>query len=251
MATTCTTKPGLTVRPGPFGATAEWRLFAGPERRAPRSGDEQSRRIAAWLELQFWWRFAFQAAADPAAPTVPFLCVKLIAEPARLWLWLVHGRALFARREVLRAATAELPDEREALTLALDLQRDLPRRPEPPLALALASFARQSARLAALMNDAAAAAGAMPVRLAGIEAGPPPLADWRALVAPSRAEERFLVVAGDPARAEDLARLGVAGAGPPPALHAPPLLVRPAERPRAGEAASGAVRRDRPGLRSR
>src|SRR3954453_18688180 len=86
---------GLTVRPGPFGATAEWRLFAGPERRAAQSQDEQSRRIAAWLELQFWWRFAFQAGTDPAAPTVPFLCVKLIAEPARLWLWLVHGRALF------------------------------------------------------------------------------------------------------------------------------------------------------------
>src|SRR6478736_1441270 len=43
---------GLTVRPGPFGATREWRLFAGPERREPRSTDAQSRRIAAWLELQ-------------------------------------------------------------------------------------------------------------------------------------------------------------------------------------------------------
>jgi predicted nucleotidyltransferase len=225
---------GLAVRPGPFGATREWRRLAGPERRPVLTHDAQSRRLAAWLELQFWWRFAFEAAADSAAPTVPFLCVKLIAEPARLWLWLEHDQALFRRRDVLREASAALPQEREAYALALALQRDLPRGPRPPLAQALASLTRQSALLAGLMDRAAGAAGADPVRLIGVDAGPPVLADWRALVAPSGAGERFQVAHDDLADPAALARLGALTTGPAPALHAAPLLVRPAaERPRA------------------
>jgi hypothetical protein len=222
---------GLTVRPGPFGATREWRLLCGPERRAEATADAQSRRLAAWLELQFWWRFAFRAAADPAAPETPFLCVKLIAEPARLWLWLARGRAVFARGEVLREAIAAIPGEREAFELANELRRGLTRCPDPPLAAALASFTRQSAMLAALMNDAADAADGRAVRLAGIGSGPPPLMDWRALVAPSRTHEQFRLVDGDPGDPEALSRLGVATTGPSPALHAAPLLVRPAVEP--------------------
>jgi hypothetical protein len=218
---------GLGVRPGPFGATREWRLLAGPERRPAVALDEQALRVAAWLELQFWWRFAFQAARAPADPTVPFLCVKLIAEPARLWLWLAHGRLLFARSEVLREAAAALPQEGAAFALGLELQRDVPHRRRAPLGAALASFTRQSAGLAELMNEAAARAGADDVRLVRADGGAPPLADWRALVAPGATDERFEVVAGDPADPAVLARLGAA-AEPSPALHAAPLLVRPA-----------------------
>lgn len=222
---------GLTVRPGPFGATREWRLVAGPERRPAAAADAQSRRLAAWLELQFWWRFAFQAAARPDAPNAAFLCMKLIAEPARLWLWLAQGRALFSRRTVLREAIVSLPAEREAYELALELERALPSCPAPPLAQALASFTRQSALIAALMDDAARAAGEQPVRLVGAGAGPLPLLDWRALVAPAGSAEHFDVVDGDPADATTLARLAGTVAQPAPALHAGPLMVRPALEP--------------------
>ena len=222
---------GLTVRPGPFGATREWRLLRGPERRPAAAADAQSHRLAAWLELQFWWRFAFRAAANPTAPEVPFLCVKLIAEPARLWLWLAHGHAVFARGQVLREAMTAIPPEREAFQLATELRRGLSRRPEPPLTAALGSFARQSAALAALMDEAAQTAGTRTVRLAGAGAGPLPLMDWRALVAPTSAAEQFRLVNGDPGDPAVLAQLGGAATGPAPALHAGPLLVRPTVEP--------------------
>ena len=219
----------LTVRPGPFGATREWRLLAGPERRPSRiERDAQSRRIAAWLELQFWWRLAFQAAARPRALYVPFLCVKLIAEPARLWLWLAEGRAVFSRRDVLREVLLRLPDEGDAFRVALELERALPRRPEPPLAIALASLTRLSTRLAALIADAVEEAGTMRVRLVGAGGRPLPLVDWRALVAPAREPESFALVDGDPA---DPALWGSArgwARGVRTTLRAPGLLVRPA-----------------------
>jgi hypothetical protein len=225
---------GLTVRPGPFGPTREWRLIAGPERRhtSPLE-DAQARRLAAWLDLQFWWRFAFRAAQRPSGLDVAFLCVKLIAEPARLWLWLVHGRMLFARSEVLRAAIDELPSEREAFELALALAHDLPREPSAPLALALAAFTRQSAMLATVLDQAADSAGYEAVALAGARAGTAalPLADWRALVAPAAGPEHFVFVAGDPSDAPTLARLGRSAGAPAPALRDGPLLVRPACQP--------------------
>src|SRR3954451_7336680 len=221
---------GLTVRPGPFGATREWRLVHGPERRPHMAADAQARRLAAWLELQFWWRFAFQAAARPDAPNAAFLCVKLIAEPARLLLWLLGGRALFARRDILREAIVALPAERAAFELALELERALPRRPEPPLTAALASFTRQSALIAALMNDAAVAAGEQAVRLVGGGSQPLPLMDWRALVAPASSAECFQVLEGDPADPNALARLACS-ALPAAVRRAGPLRARPALEP--------------------
>src|SRR5205823_3559001 len=178
-------------------------------RRPPRTArDAQSRRTAAWLELQFWWRLAFQAVGNPTAPHVSFLCMKLIAEPARLWLWLANGREIFSRRDVLREALVQFPEEANAFRLALELERDLPLGPPPPLAAALASLTRQSARLAALLSHAAAEAGTMPVKLVGRPRAPLPLLDWRALVAPAREPESFTLVEGDsadPARLFDLA----------------------------------------------
>jgi hypothetical protein len=218
---------GLTVRPGPFGATREWRRLAGRERRPSGHADDgQARRLAAWLELQFWWRFAFRAALRPREPETAFLCVKLIAEPARLWLWLTENRAVFARREVLRAAGGALTQEREAFQLALELEQRLPERPRPPLAAALASLTRQSQALAALMDDAASSAGHESVRLTG--AGPSPFAllDWRALVAPA-APARFVIAAGAPADTSALARAAQAQDDPATALRSDGLLVRP------------------------
>src|SRR4051794_28510457 len=222
---------GLTVRPGPFGANREWRLVHGPERRPHMAADAQARRLAAWLELQFWWRFAFQAAARPDAPNAAFLCVKLIAEPARLLLWLLGGRALFARRDILREAIVALPAERAAFELALELERALPRRPEPPLTAALASFTRQSALIAALMNDAAVAAGEQAVRLVGGGSQLLPLMDWRGPVAPALSAERFEVLEGAPADPHALARVACTSASPAAVLRSGPLMVRPALEP--------------------
>ena len=222
---------GLTIRPGPFGATREWRRLAGPERRPVADvPDVQARRLAAWLELQFWWRFAFRAATRPRELETAFLCVKLIAEPARLWLWLAEGRAIFARRDVLRAASEALPQERDAFALALELDRALPAGPPPPLAAALASLTRQSRALAALMDEAAAAAGHDFVRLSGAGSTPFPLLDWRALVAPA-GPVRFVIGAGDPSDPAALARAALAGREPAPALKSEGLLVRPDVEP--------------------
>jgi hypothetical protein len=100
-------------RPGLYATTADWRLLRGPDRR-PRAParDSQSRRIAAWLELVYWWRWVFPACIDPAGPRTAALCLKLIAEPMRIWLWLTHGEATSTRLDALRAAIRRL-DSRE------------------------------------------------------------------------------------------------------------------------------------------
>lgn len=226
---------GLTVRPGPFGVAREWRLLAGRDRRpAAPVQDEQARRLAAWLELQFWWRFAFRAAVRPQEPETAFLCVKLIAEPARLWLWLTENRAVFARREVLHAAGDALASEREAFALALELEHRLPERPPAPLAAALASLTRQSQALASLMDDAASVAGHDTVRLAGAVRSGLPLLDWRALVAPA-GPARFVLVDGDPADPSALAHAAQAGHDPASALRRDAVLVRPTTAPAAAK----------------
>jgi hypothetical protein len=115
--------------------------------------------------------------------------------------------------------------------LALELERALPSCPEPPLGAALASLTRQSTLIAVLMDDAARAAGERTVRLVGAEARPFPLLDWRALVAPAPAAERFDVVDGHPADAGALARLTLTAEEPAPVLHAGPLMVRPTLEP--------------------
>jgi hypothetical protein len=96
---------------------------------------------------------------------------------------------------------------------------------------ALASFTRQSALIADLMDGAARAAGRQAVNLVGAGPEPFPLMDWRALVAPAASAERFQVVDEDPADAHALARLSCATADPAQALHAAPLIVRPALEP--------------------
>ena len=79
-------------RPGLYGLTADWRLFAGPDRRPPVDvPDAELRRVAAWLELAYWWRWVPSVCVDPSGPRAASLCVKLVAEPARIWLWLAHG----------------------------------------------------------------------------------------------------------------------------------------------------------------
>ncbi len=230
----------LAVRPGPFGATVEWRLIAGRDRRpVARPRDPQYHRLVAWLELQFWWRQAFSACLRPDALHVPFLCVKLVAEPARLWLWLVEGERLFGRRAVLRRALARLPEEEPALRMALELERRLGRRPSPPLAEALGALSRLTARLAVRMGSDVASAGSTAVELEWEGSrpadGPPgralilPLVDWRACVAPERPDATLVVEDEDARDPQVVARLAAEADGTcQPAIMLEDLLVLPA-----------------------
>jgi hypothetical protein len=243
---------GLRMRPGLFGAMGDWRHVAGGDvvDIATRSQDPDQRRIAAWLELQRWWREAMFACAHPGGPRLPYLCVKLVAEPARIWLWLVHGEKVERRRDVLERALRLLPDEEEAITAALRLHHALPRSPEAPLAEMLPAFVRLSARLADRLEHELADVGATEVRLdwggeeelvlgpgardrlLGLTGEAPrllPLADWRARVWPVFPDHALAPAALDPA---DPAALGAAALaagdwGPYAALRRDGLLVLP------------------------
>ena len=228
---------GLLVRPG-LWPTQEWRLVSGRDYRPGNvASDPQHRRLAAWLELQFWWRFAFTACLEPASPHAPFMCVKLVAEPARIWLWLTRGEQLFPRRSVFERALECIPEEEAAIRLALRLHDTMARSPEPPLAEVLPCFVRLSSRIAAHLAEEIASEGATGVRLVGgetelvapAEAGASllPLLDWRARVNPGVPDETFVLGSGDPADPAVLAAAaGDAGEGPYVALQADGLLVQ-------------------------
>ncbi len=60
--------------------------------------------LAAWLELQWWWRLCFDACVNPRRRHVPYLCLKLITQSARVRLWLEHGEIVFGHTAVLAAS---------------------------------------------------------------------------------------------------------------------------------------------------
>lgn len=246
-----TWRPRLQERPGLYGPLYDWRLLAGPERR-PRQRDWEpaERSIAAWLELQFWWRQAFRACVDPSGPRKPYLCVKLVAEPARILLWLVHGERIVRRKDVLERALRLMPEEEAGLRMALATLGRLPDIVEAPLEDALRSLVRQSRRVAELLARETADVGVTAVRLVGTDGELPlppgadgglrsllhdgaepqllPLTDWRARAVPSPFEpdESFAVLSGDPAEPRTLRAAAAAGsAGPYPALRSGGLLV--------------------------
>lgn len=247
----------MLERPGLYTATGDWRLIRGSDRR-PREGprDAQSRRVAAWLELCSWWQRVFPVCADPTGPRTASLCVKLVSEPARIWLWLAHDERGAGREEVLMRALRRLPEDEQALRHALLLLRALPGSPDPPLAEVLPVLLRLSTRIAGLITAETAAEGTTEVRLGG--AGPAelilahgrwrpvqslagereprmlPLCDWRSLTCPPLPDECFAPLAGEPG---DPAVLGAATIsqpqGPYPALRADGLMILPAAHARA------------------
>jgi hypothetical protein len=215
---------GLQTQPSLYGARDEWRSLGGRDRLPPMGQDDpQTRRVAAWLHLQYWWRYAFLACSEPNRDYVPLLCVKLIAEPVRLWLWVEGAEQVATREAALQRGLSELPEEREVLQLGLDLLKALPSSPTPPLPEVIAGLLRHTERLAAQMSAAAEAAGSVDVRLTGCEelAVAPdtvsrmhalhahaeygqllPLADWRARAVPSVPDEAIMLIhanAVDPA----------------------------------------------------
>jgi hypothetical protein len=234
----------LLVRPGLYGALWDWRGLAGRPRLPDQPAlDAQDRRIAGWLELQFWWRYAFGLGIDPTAPRAAYLCVKLVSEPARIWLWLVHGERVEGRAETLRRALEVLPDEEEALRAALALHSLLDRSPPAPVSETLPTLVRLSSRLARRLAADVEPAGATEVRLAwggqdelivpggaGREHSLLPLADWRALARPLPLDESFALLPLDPASPADLGATAGAHSVPYPALRAGELLVMPTTR---------------------
>ena len=246
---------GLQDRPGLYPPRKEWRRLAGPEQRPHDSPlNEQERRVVAWLELQYWWRYVFKAAADPGARHVPYLCVKFLAEPVRILAWLQRGERIATRVEALRRGLHEIPEEKESFRLGIELDRALPRSPEPPLGEVIPAFTRLSRKIAAHLSAAAETAGYSEVRLLwggdrelaldpesrnrlkGLEEtnGPVallPLADWRARVAPEVPDEAFTVLDGDATRPEVLAAAAhVSHAGVFPVFRTDGLLLLPTLR---------------------
>jgi predicted nucleotidyltransferase len=242
----------LRGRPGVTGPAGDWRLIAGPERRPPQPPiDRQRQRIGAWLELQFWWRSAFHACANAERPWAAHTCVKMVAEPARIWLELEGEPPPLSREGVLRAAGTRLPEEEETFSRALELIRELPRSPRPPLSESLGYLARLSSRIAERISDEIKDEGQVEVRLRGrqgdaltlsaaavsleapLNAGALiPLADWRAVAVPSLPDEALAVIEGN---ADDprllAAAAGAAPAGVQPALRAGGLLLLPVSDP--------------------
>jgi hypothetical protein len=242
----------MLERPGLYEATSDWRLLSGPDRR-PRepARDPQNRRIAAWLELLFWWQWAFLVCIDPRRPDGAHLCMKLIAEPAGIWLWLAHGERASGRDDTLHHALRRLPEEEEALRRGLALRRSLPDLPEPPLDQVMPVLVRLSARIAALIGTQVEDEGATGVRLAGadpaelIPAHAPwrpidslpgghaprqlPLCDWRSLAVPDRPDRTFAPLPGDPGDPAVLAAAGLSRQpGPQPTLESNGIMAFPA-----------------------
>jgi hypothetical protein len=247
-------KLSLRLRPGLYGPTADWRLVAGPDRR-PRDlrRDREDELVAAWLELQFWWQHALLACSRQPGPWPhhAYLCVKLVAEPARTWLWLANGELVQSRREALQRAIRALPEEEAILRLALALHDSLARSPAPPLARALEGLIALTARIARLIAGELERYGTTDVVLGGAGAEllvstetvegmralsslgsdcrVVPLVDWRARVVPSQPDQAVALIAagaGDPDTIGAAARLERPGLAP--ALLAGDLLILPA-----------------------
>ena len=236
----------LLERPGLHGEISGWRLIGGPERRPPQPPrGAQLRREAAWLELGFWWRFMFPWCGRGDSPRTADVAVKLLAECARIWLWVAHGERAPSRAEALRLGASELPGEEAALRHALELQPRLQLRPDPALALMLPAALRISRRIAERLAEEVGD-GSMTVRLRGTNAEdlivphhapsaggqlarPLPLADWRAVVAPVGPLDPCFVPlegeAGDPAAIASAT--AAYPSGPHPALRAEGVMLMP------------------------
>jgi hypothetical protein len=243
--------PDVALRAGLGLPPTAWKLLAGEDRvpRAFRTGAHEPR-IAAWLELQHWWRHAFGVCLQPGLHA-PYLCAKLATEPARIWIWLRHGELVADRRQALERAMDELPDERETFSRALALLDGLHRLPDPPVTEMLAALVRLSCLIERYLASGAAAAGATEVALlwggeeelalpagaregleAALGAKPTllPLADWRALAHPGLEPDAAIAPSpGSPADPSTVAAMALlADQGPYPALSAGRLLVLPA-----------------------
>jgi hypothetical protein len=208
-----------------------WRLLLGRDLRPLGAARSRAQSLLlAWADLQFWWTHVFKTVADPVAPWSPYTCVKLVAEPARILIWLEHGEQLFGRLEVLRRALELFPEEEPAIRFALRLRANLRLVDVTQIEEALPCCVRLSARIADRLAAELAAHGTTDVALGGepADATAMPLCDWPALVRPPSEPETFFVAAGRPDDPAALrAALDAANSLRYPTLVRSGLIVRP------------------------
>ena len=236
----------LRVRPGLYGAGEGWRAVGlRTQRRSVSAPDGQLRRLAAWLELQFWWRQAFRSCLEPELPTTAYLCAKLVAEPTRIWLWLVHRERPESRRAVLQLAARRQPDQ-DILRKALEILNKPAGQVEPPIAESLAWMARLSSAIAARLAEEVGEHGVTEVALVDCPSGElivsgeehgdgvqavTPFLDWRAVAVPRLPDERVALFPGPPSDPDAIARAATAGGlGIQAALRGDGVLVLPSRR---------------------
>ncbi|MEA2374630.1 MAG: hypothetical protein QOD53_1093, partial [Thermoleophilaceae bacterium] len=222
---------GLLDGPGLYGPMAGWRALGASGAVPPAPAyDRQTTRIAAWLQLQSWWRFAVHTCVAPPGPRSAFTCVKFVSEPVRLLLWLTRGERIFDRRSALVRALRLMPEYEPAIRAALDLHERLPARPAPPVVEMLPHLVELSSQVAELLWRETQDHGRTTVALdVGERDGCVPLVDWRALVCGWLADERLLPEPGDPRDPGAIERAASrSDIGRQPALRHEGLVVLPA-----------------------
>jgi len=230
----------LLERPGLHGPRDGWRRVRGPEIAAAGIRERHDERIAAWLELQLRWRFAYLTCLDEPDFALGPRVGSLVAEAARIWLWLAANEKLTGRRAPLQRATGLLEDEAEPLRLALRTLE--PRSSQHPGRELWACFVRLSRRIAQCIEDELASSTSTEVQLDGDCSGRGmPLRDWRALVLPAvdwstpglpaALPEYFTLGDEDPTDLDAVARAARStGDGHWRSLRSGPLLARPTLR---------------------
>jgi hypothetical protein len=241
----------LLDRPGLYGPRRDWRRLGSPRRPPAPISDLSAQTMFAWLELRFLWTHAFLTVVDPTRDSAAYTCQKLVADSARILLWLRFGERIFDREETLRRALQRMPEEARALRQAIDLGRRLPHHPSPPIEDALPFLVRTSSTIAEHLASTADRTSATKVRLAwdkphrlllsdeaitrastlvtgGHRPALVPLADWRARAVPQMLDPALAVVPGDPGDPQRLRELAQANhIGLFPALRTNGILVLP------------------------
>jgi hypothetical protein len=215
-------------QPGVTPAAASWRRLHGPERRPPEPPrDAETQRLAAWLEVQYVWRFAWTAFDDalppPRAADVMASVVLRSAAACRS-LGVAAGDVAFAERIRRDPASAPPDATRRLLTTALHLADALAAEVEGAagegvgVRLAGAAAAGEAERRQGAVAAADAARRAASPRL--------PLADWHAVVVPDDVVATFALHPGDATDPQVLAAaLRAAGPGHYAALRFGRLLL--------------------------
>jgi hypothetical protein len=235
----------LAQRPGLYGARRDWRALGRPRRPPPPAGDRPAHETFAWLELRFIWTHAFLLSVDRAGVGAPYTAYKLIADTARIWLWLRFGERSYARERAIARALELMPEDREQVRRALEVKDRSWPAPAAALAQVLPYLVELSARIAGQLELSAAAASATEVRLAwhgpeellldeGTAAAAPgarrlvPLADWRARALPGLLD---LALADQPGSLEDVDTVAALARASRedyfPVLRRGPLLILP------------------------
>ena len=212
---------GLLERPGLYGPAA---VAPGAGRASEPPATSGERRLpAAWLELQYRWRWALYASATPATSRGP--PSELVAEAARIWLWLARGERTDTRRDALERALRLWRVRRPGPARRAGVHDELHRIAAVDLARSIAALFTNLSGGDRLGRRRVSGPGERDARspCAGLRRGRLPLLDWRALALPSAR----LVAAGGP-------RVLGGAPGPVDDPRRPPALLAAAARDAAG-----------------